>query len=77
MYSKGTVQGEELKQTAGRCSTGRGGVFVKALQKVQGNANLTEKDLFKMMEQGQSVGEGYSPSGGDEFKALARNGGAL
>ncbi|WP_233074394.1 tape measure protein [Serratia ureilytica] len=77
MYSKGTVQAEELKQQLGDAVPGAVSVFVKALQKVQGNANLTEKDLFKMMEQGQLLAKDILPAVGDEFKALARNGGAL
>ncbi|CVB06821.1 tape measure domain [Serratia marcescens] len=77
IYSKDTVQAEELKQQLGDAVPGAVSVFVKALQKVQGNANLTEKDLFKMMEQGQLLAKDILPAVGDEFKALARNGGAL
>lgn len=77
MYSKGTVQAEELKGQLGDAIPGAVSVFVKALQKTQNNANLTEKDLFKMMETGQLLAKDILPVVGDEFKALARNGGAL
>ncbi|MBI6136905.1 tape measure protein [Serratia plymuthica] len=77
MYSKGTVQAEELKGQLGDAIPGAVSVFVKALQKTQNNANLTEKDLFKMMETGQLLAKDILPAVGDEFKALARNGGAL
>ncbi|ERK08537.1 hypothetical protein L580_1930 [Serratia fonticola AU-P3(3)] len=77
MYSKGTVMSEELKGQLGDALPGTVSIFVKALQKVQNNANLTEKDLFKMMEQGQLLAKDILPAVGDEFKALARNGGAL
>ncbi|MFV8904147.1 tape measure protein [Serratia fonticola] len=77
MYSKGQVMAEELKGQLGDAIPGAVSVFVKALQKVQNNANLTEKDLFKMMEQGQLLAKDILPAVGDEFKALARNGGAL
>ncbi|HIF6676802.1 TPA: tape measure protein [Serratia marcescens] len=77
MYSKGTIQSEELKGQLGDALPNAVGVFVKALQKTQKNANLTEKDLFKMMEQGQLLAKDILPAVGEEFKALARNGGAL
>lgn len=77
MYSKGTVQAEELKGQLGDAIPGAVSVFVKALQKTQNNVNLTEKDLFKMMETGQLLAKDILPAVGDEFKALARNGGAL
>ncbi|WP_232106013.1 MULTISPECIES: tape measure protein [Serratia] len=77
MYSKGTIQSEELKGQLGDALPNAVGVFVKALQKTQKNANLTEKDLFKMMEQGQLLAKDILPAVGEEFKALAHNGGAL
>lgn len=77
MYSKGTIQSEELKQQLGDALPNAVGIFVKALQKTQKNANLTEKDLFKMMEQGQLLAKDLLPAVGEEFKIVARNGGAL
>lgn len=77
MYSKGTIQSEELKNQLGDALPNAVGIFVKALQKTQKNANLTEKDLFKMMEQGQLLAKDILPAVGEEFKAVARNGGAL
>lgn len=77
MYSKGTIQSEELKGQLGDALPNAVGIFVKALQKTQKNANLTEKDLFKMMEQGQLLAKDLLPAVGEEFKIVARNGGAL
>lgn len=77
MYSKGTVQSEELKGQLGDALPNAVGVFVKALQKVQNNANLTEQDLFKLMADGKLMAKDILPAVGEEFKALARNGGAL
>lgn len=77
MYSKGTIQSEELKGQLGDALPQAVGIFVKALQKTQKNASLTEKDLFKMMEPGQLLAKDLLPAVGEEFKAVARNGGAL
>ena len=68
---------EELKGQLAEGIPGAVDVFVKALQKTQNNVNLTTKDLFKMMEEGKLMSKDILPAVADEFKALARNGGAL
>ncbi|HGM7740921.1 TPA: tape measure protein [Serratia marcescens] len=77
MASKGQIMSEELKGQLAEGIPGAVDVFVKALQKTQNNVNLTTKDLFKMMEEGKLMSKDILPAVADEFKALARNGGAL
>ncbi|HGM5608791.1 tape measure protein [Serratia sp. IR-2025] len=77
MASKGQIMSEELKGQLSESLPGAVDVFVKALQKTQNNVNLTTKDLFKMMEEGKLMSKDILPAVADEFKALARNGGAL
>ena len=77
MYSKGTVQAEELKGQLGDALPNAVGIFVKALNKLKGRTDLTEKDLMAMMKNGELLAKDILPLVGDEFKAAAQKGGAF
>lgn len=77
MYSKGTVQAEELKGQLGDALPNAVGVFVKALNKMKGRTDLTEKDPMAMMKNGELLAKEILPLVGDEFKEAARKGGAF
>lgn len=77
MYSKGTVQAEELKGQLGDALPNAVGIFVKALNKLKGRTDLTEKDLMAMMKNGELLAKDILPLVGDEFKDAARKGGAF
>ncbi|ELO6878160.1 tape measure protein [Escherichia coli] len=77
MYSKGIVSSEELKQQLGDALPNAVGLFVKALNKLKGRTDLTEKDLMAMMKNGELLAKDILPLVGDEFKAAAQKGGAF
>ncbi|EMG7904215.1 tape measure protein [Enterobacter hormaechei] len=77
MYSKGVVSSEELKQQLGDALPNAVGIFVKALNKLKGRTDLTEKDLMDMMKNGELLAKDILPLVGDEFKAAAQKGGAF
>lgn len=77
MYSKGTVQAEELKGQLGDALPNAVGIFVKALNKMRGRTDLTEKDLMGLMKNGDLLAKDILPFVGDEFKAAAQKGGAF
>lgn len=77
MYAKGTVQAEELKGQLGDALPNAVGIFVKALNKLKGRTDLTEKDLMAMMKNGELLAKDILPLVGDEFKAAAQKGGAF
>ncbi|WP_454778818.1 tape measure protein [Klebsiella michiganensis] len=77
MYSKGTVQAEELKGQLGDALPNAVGIFVKALNKMKGRTDLTEKDLMGLMKNGELLAKDILPLVGDEFKAAAHKGGAF
>lgn len=77
MMSKGTVMSEELKGQLAEALPGSVGLFVKALNEMKGVTNLTEQDLFKLMEQGQLMSKDILPHVAKQMKAAARAGGAL
>lgn len=77
MMSKGTVMSEELKGQLSEALPGAVGLFVKALNQMKGTTNLTEKDLFDLMQQGKLFSKDILPEVAKQMKAAARNGGAL
>jgi tape measure domain-containing protein len=77
MMSKGTVMSEELKGQLSEALPGSVGLFVKALNSMKGVTNLTEKDLFKLMEDGKLFSKDILPEVAKQMKIAARNGGAL
>lgn len=77
MMSKGTVMSEELKGQLAEALPGAVGLFVKALSQMKGTTNLTEKDLFDLMQQGKLFSKDILPEVAKQMKAAARNGGAL
>lgn len=77
MMSKGTVMSEELKGQLSEALPGSVGLFVKALNDMKGVTNLTEKDLFKLMEDGKLFSKDILPHVAKQMKEAARNGGAL
>ncbi|WP_233095498.1 tape measure protein [Enterobacter hormaechei] len=77
MMSKGTVMSEELKGQLAEALPGSVGLFVKALNQMKGVTNLTEKDLFKLMEDGKLFSKDILPHVAKQMKEAARNGGAL
>lgn len=77
MMSKGTVMSEELKGQLSEALPGSVGLFVKALNQMKGTTNLTEKDLFRLMEDGQLLSKDILPKVAEQMKIAARNGGAL
>lgn len=77
MFSKGTVQAEELKGQLGDALPNAVGIFVKALNKMKGRTDLTEKDLMGLMKNGELLAKDILPFVGDEFKAAAQKGGAF
>lgn len=77
MMSKGTVMSEELKGQLSEALPGSVGLFVKALNDMKGVTNLTEQDLFKLMEDGKLFSKDILPHVAKQMKAAARNGGAL
>lgn len=77
MMSKGTVMSEELKGQLSEALPGSVGLFVKALNDMKGVTNLTEKDLFKLMEDGKLFSKDILPHVAKQMKEAARQGGAL
>ncbi|WP_239006986.1 tape measure protein [Enterobacter roggenkampii] len=77
MMSKGTVMSEELKGQLSEALPGAVGLFVKALNQMKGRTDLTEKDLFDLMQQGKLFSKDILPEVAKQMKAAARNGGAL
>ncbi|QGY31290.1 tail tape measure protein [Pantoea cypripedii] len=77
MASKGTVMSEELKGQLSEALPGAVGIFVKALNDMKGTTNLTEQDLFALMQSGQLFAKDILPYVGKEMAKTARNGGAL
>ena len=77
MMSKGTVMSEELKGQLAEALPGAVRLFVKALNQMKGTTNLTEKDLFDLMQQGKLFSKDILPEVAKQMKAAARNGGAL
>lgn len=77
MMSKGTVMSEELKGQLSEALPGAVGLFVKALNQMKGRTDLTEKDLFELMQQGKLFSKDILPEVAKQMKAAARNGGAL
>lgn len=77
MMSKGTVMSEELKGQLSEALPGSVGLFVKALNDMKGVTNLTEQDLFKLMEDGKLFSKDILPHVAKQMKEAARQGGAL
>ncbi|EOW2727465.1 tape measure protein [Enterobacter roggenkampii] len=77
MMAKGQVMSEELKGQLAEALPGSVGLFVKALNDMKGVTNLTEKDLFKLMEDGKLFSKDILPHVAKQMKEAARNGGAL
>lgn len=77
MMSKGTVMSEELKGQLSEALPGSVGLFVKALNDMKGVTNLTEQDLFKLMEDGKLFSKDILPQVAKQMKEAARQGGAL
>ncbi|WP_223815607.1 MULTISPECIES: tape measure protein [unclassified Pantoea] len=77
MASKGTIMSEELKGQLAEALPGAVGIFVKALNDMKGKTNLTEKDLFALMQSGQLFAKDILPFVGKEMAKTARQGGAL
>ena len=77
IMAKGQVMSEELKGQLAEALPGSVGLFVKALNDMKGVTNLTEKDLFKLMEDGKLFSKDILPHVAKQMKAAARNGGAL
>ncbi|HAU5793597.1 TPA: tape measure protein [Citrobacter amalonaticus] len=77
MLSKGTIQSEELKGQLAEGIPGAVGIFTKALNTMKGTTDLTDADLFKLMEDGKLFAKDILPYVADEMKKTARSGGAL
>lgn len=77
MLSKGTIQSEELKGQLAEGIPGSVGIFTKALNTMKGTTDLTDADLFKLMEDGKLFAKDILPYVADEMKKTARSGGAL
>ncbi|ASQ16708.1 tape measure protein [Enterobacter cloacae] len=77
MMSKGQVMSEELKGQLSESLPGAVGLFVKALNKMKGATNLTEQDLFKLMQDGKLMSKDILPFVAEEMAQTARAGGAL
>ncbi|MES3519370.1 tape measure protein [Enterobacter asburiae] len=77
MMAKGQIYSEELKGQLAEALPGSVGLFVKALNQMKGTTNLTEKDLFDLMQQGKLFSKDILPEVAKQMKAAARNGGAL
>ncbi|MCK7170590.1 tape measure protein [Enterobacter chengduensis] len=77
MMAKGQVMSEELKGQLAEALPGSVGLFVKALNDMKGVTNLTEKDLFKLMEDGKLFSKDILPHVAKQMKEAARQGGAL
>ncbi|MCM7718353.1 tape measure protein [Enterobacter hormaechei] len=77
MMGKGQIMSEELKGQLSEALPGSVGLFVKALNQMKGTTNLTEKDLFDLMQQGKLFSKDILPEVAKQMKAAARNGGAL
>lgn len=77
MMSKGTVMSEELKGQLAEALPGSVGLFVKALNSMKGVTNLTEQDLFQLMQDGKLMSKDILPEVAKQMKAAARSGGAL
>lgn len=77
MMSKGTVMSEELKGQLSEALPGAVGLFVKALNQMKGRTDLTEKDLFDLMQQGKLFSKDILPEVAKQMKEAARQGGAL
>lgn len=77
MMSKGTVMSEELKGQLSEALPGSVGLFVKALNDMKGVTNLTEQDLFGLMQDGKLFAKDILPYVAKQMKEAARQGGAL
>ncbi|MEJ8325435.1 tape measure protein [Kosakonia sacchari] len=77
MMGKGQIMSEELKGQLAEALPGAVGLFVKALNQMKGVTNLTEKDLFDLMQQGKLFSKDILPYVAKQMKAAARAGGAL
>jgi tape measure domain-containing protein len=77
MMSKGTVMSEELKGQLSEALPGSVGLFVKALNDMKGVTNLTEQDLFGLMQDGKLFAKDILPHVAKQMKEAARQGGAL
>ena len=77
MMSKGQVMSEELKSQLSESLPGAVGLFVKALNKMKNTTNLTEQDLFKLMQDGKLMSKDILPFVAKEMAQTARAGGAL
>ncbi|CAI2019497.1 tape measure domain [Serratia quinivorans] len=76
MSAKSVVSMEELRQQLGDHIPGAMAVFTKAYNKVN-NTMLTEGEFANQVGEGKVLAKTILPQVGKEFKALARNGGAL
>lgn len=70
MMSKGTVMSEELKGQLAENLPGAVGIFASAM-------GVTEKELFKLMEQSRVISDEVLPKVGKEMARVARENGAL
>lgn len=77
MLSKQTIQSEELKGQLAEALPGSVSLFVKALNAMKGTTTLTEKDLFKLMQDGKLLASEILPYVATEMKKTANAGGAL
>lgn len=77
ILSKGKLSAEEVRQQMAESLPNSVGLLTSALNKMKGVTNLTEADLFKLMEDGQLYAKDILPFLADEMKKTARSGGAL
>lgn len=77
ILSKGQLMAEEVKGQLAESSVGSTQLLVKALQRLKNNVNLTEKDLYQFMKDGDLMARDIMPLFADELKKAARAGGAL
>ncbi|EKY5002868.1 tape measure protein [Citrobacter amalonaticus] len=75
--SKGKMSAEEVRQQLAESMPNSVGLLTAALNKMKGVTNLTEADLFKLMEDGKLYAKDILPFLADELKKAARAGGAL
>ena len=77
MMSKGQIMSEELKGQLAEALPGSVGLFVKALNDMRGVTNLTEQDLFGLMQDGKLMSKDILPYVAKQMKSAAAAGGAL
>lgn len=77
MLSKSKLSAEEVRQQMAESLPNSVGLLTKALNQMKGTTNLTEADLFKLMEDGKLFAKDILPFLADEMKKAARAGGAL